>query len=375
MRLAACLIASSLLSLPSFAAQPQGELRLYLATAADYASGNRTAALREIQKWGPSRIGRATAALRREEKRLRSVAKYPDDIDFHTVEAAVLLHAEAGILFLQDGRVGWAKLHLDTSVELQQWSRRAVVEARNRAAIRQFAFKGAAADPRLELQESIEARDFYVAVASAALALGYAEVASPFAEQARNDAPRDPEVQLVLGCAASGLAVEKALQHHDSDAARARENAEKAFREALALDPGTHEARLRLGKLLLDEQRTIEAEPLLAEVDAKATDDRQRYLARLFRGRAAERGGRSEEAIRSYRRALEAWPDSQAARLALAHALEKSSGPGASRELVAATLDASLRADRSDPWFLYFIGPPGLAPAVFKRVWQRTLGR
>jgi len=360
--------------LPSVAVRPQNDLRLYLATAAHYASGNRAAALREIRQWWPSEIAGATAALRREEKRLRSVAKYPDDIDFHTVETAVLLHAEAGLLFLQDHDLRRATFHLDTSVELLQWSRRAVAERRNRAEMHRFAFKDRPADPALEIKESIEARDFYVALASAALALGYAEVAGPFASQAAFEAPRDSEVQLVLGCVASGLATEKALQHRDSDATRARESAEKAFRDAVALDPEMHEARLRLAKLLLDENRAIDAEPLLAEVDAKATDGRQRYLACLFLGRAAEHRGRSEEAIRSYRRALEAWPDSQAARLGLAHALEKSSGPGASRELVGALLDPSRRPPGlSDPWFLYPIGPPGLAQAAFERVWDRMV--
>jgi thioredoxin-like negative regulator of GroEL len=211
-----------------------------------------------------------------------------------------------------------------------------------------------------------------VALAAAALALGYAEAAGPFAERAREGAPRDPEVQLLLGCVASGIAEEKALQHEDSDGARARGEAEQAFREALALAPETHEARLRLGKLLLEEDRVTEAVTLLAEVDAQTTDGRQRYLARLFLGRAADRGGRPEDAIRSYRRALDAWPDSQAARLGLAHALEKSSGPGAARELVAAVLEASRRPGRpSDPWFLYPIGPPGLASATFRRVWER----
>jgi tetratricopeptide (TPR) repeat protein len=239
----------------------------------------------------------------------------------------------------------------------------------------QHLFKDRPADKELEIRESIDGRDFYVVLAAAALALGYAETAGPFAEKACREAPQDAEVHLVLGCVASALAAEKALQHHDSDAARAREDAEKAFRDALALDPATHEARLRLGKLLLDEHRTLEAEPLLAEIDAKATDARQRYLARLFLGRAAERSGRSEDAIRSYRRALTIWPDSQAARLALAHALEKSSGPGASRELVGTIFDPSRRRDGpSDPWFLYPIGPPGLAQAAFKRVWDRTLG-
>jgi tetratricopeptide (TPR) repeat protein len=367
---------------PSVVVPPQRDLQRYLATAAHYASaapsssGRRTAALREIRMWSPSGLARATAALRREEGKLRSVVNSPDEIDFHTVEAAVLLHVEAGLLFLQDHRLPPAKVHLDTAVELRQWAHRAVADRRNWTAMRRFAFKDRPVDPGLELQESIDGRDFYVALATAALALGYSEAASPFAEQARLEAPLDSEVQLVLGCVASALAVEKGLQHEAADAVRARETAEKAFRESLALAPGTHEAQLRLAKLLLDENGTLEAEPLLAEVDAKATDDRQRYLARLFLGRAAERRGASEEAIRFYRRARDAWPDSQAARLGLAHALEQSSGPSAARDLVGALLDPSRPRDGPpDPWFLYPIGPPGVAPATYERIRDRTLNR
>jgi tetratricopeptide (TPR) repeat protein len=361
--------------LPFVADRSQNDLRLYLATAARYGSGYRTTAVREIRQWWVPEIARATAALRQNEKHLRSEAKDADDIDFHTVEAAVLMHAQAGILFLQEQKLRPAKVHIDASSELLQWSRRAAADRRNWTTMRRHAFKDRPIDTSLEIKESINGRDFYVALASAALALGYAEAAGPFAAQAAFEAPRDSEVQLVLGCVASGLATEKAVQHRDSYAARARKDAEKAFRDALAVDPLTHEARLRLGKLLLDTNRATQAEPLLAEVDAKATDDRQRYLARLFLGRAAERGGRSEDAIRSYRRALEAWPGSQAARLGLAHALEKSSGPGASRELVGALLDTTARPDQPpDPWFLYPIGPPGLAQAAFNRVWDRPPG-
>jgi hypothetical protein len=36
-------------------------------------------------------------------------------------------------------------------------------------------------------------------------------------------------------------------------------------------------------------------------------------------------------------------------------------------------LDSSRGTDGpSDPWFLYPIGPPGLAQAAFNRVWDRT---
>ena len=59
-------------------------------------------------------------------------------------------------------------------------------------------------------------------------------------------------VSLLSGCVAASLAEEEALRHHDGEASRAREGAEKALRDALALDPGLREARLRLGKLLLD---------------------------------------------------------------------------------------------------------------------------
>ena len=353
--------------------RPQNDLRLYLATAAQYASGNRAGALREIRQWWLPEIARATAALRREELHLRSEAKDPDDIDFRTVEGAILMHAQAGILFLQDQKLRPAKVHLDASSEMLQWSRKAAAEARNWANMHRYAFKDRPAVPSVELRESINARDFYVALASAALALGYAEAATPFADQARLEAPLNPVVQLVAGCVASGLAVEKALQHRDADASRARLAAEVAFREAVTHDAAAYEARLRLGKLLLDQNRAVEAEPLLAEVEAKATDERLRYLARLFLGRSAEQRGRSEDAIRSYRGALEAWPTSQAARFGLAHALEKSSGPDASREIVGAMLDSSRATDGpSDPWFLYPIGPPGLAQAAFNRVWDRT---
>ena len=68
--------------------------------------------------------------------------------------------------------------------------------------------------------------------------------------------------------------------------------------------------------------------------------------ARLFLGRVADRRGRRAEAAASYRRALEAWPDSQAARLGLAQVVEASSGPAAARALVDATLAASRRHDR-----------------------------
>ena len=107
-----------------------------------------------------------------------------------------------------------------------------------------------------------------------------------------------------------------------------------------------------------------------------AADDRQRYLARLFLGRLAAARGHVDDAVGFYRRALEAWPDSQAARLALAQALEQSSGPSVAWPLVAGSLAASGRLDRTrDPWWAYLFGPPGQAQASLERLWNEALGR
>jgi tetratricopeptide (TPR) repeat protein len=215
-----------------------------------------------------------------------------------------------------------------------------------------------------------------VALAAAALAAGSPTTAHPFAETARRIAPLDPEVQLVYGCVAEGLAEEQILRQRESEAAAWREQAGRALLDALALDEGLLEARLRLGRLLVVQGRLIEAEAILEDVEAHARDDRLRYLARLFLGRLAERQGRHDEAARAYTRALEGWPDSQAARLALGRAVERSSGPTAALPLVAASLAASQRPDRSaDPWWLYRFGPPGLAKAALERVWTEALDR
>jgi tetratricopeptide (TPR) repeat protein len=366
------------------AVRPEHDLESYLALVARYGSGERLPALREIRTWVSADVDAALARLRHEEGRLRAIPVAMGDIDFRLVEAAVLLHAESGLLFLQaqaEVDAGW---HLRTSTSLFEWSHEAAKRLRERAS--------RPSKPRLEpispwnpaeppapallVQERIAPRDFYLALAATSLTFGYARTAQEFAGQACEAAPLDTVVHLIAGSAAANVAEEHALRHRRSDAARAREEAEKAFRDALAIDPGLQEARLRLGKLHLDEGRLVEAEPLLAEVDARGGDDRQRYLARLFLGRVAERRGRPEEAIRLYGRALEAWPDSQAARLGLALALERSSGPAIPPVIVGATLGASRRLDRaSDPWWVYSFGPPATAKEALDRLWDGVLGR
>jgi hypothetical protein len=357
-----------LAALQSPVAGPPHDLTGYLAVAARYGSADHSAALREIQEWRTAEIDAAVAALPKAEKRLRAVPVRTSDIGFRTVEAAVLMHAEAGLFALLAQSPVDADTHLRASLGLFEWSRDAAGRLLKRAS--------RSGEPALRVEPRIDRRDYSIALAAAALAMGFPCTARPFAEEAVRVAPLDAEVQLLSGCVNAGLAEDIALRYRASDGERLLEDARTAFRNALALDPGLREARLRLGKMRLDQGRSTEAEALLAEVDDRGADERQRYLARLFLGRVADRRGRRDEATRFYLLALQAWPDSQAARLALAQALERSSGPAAARPFVAASLAASARLARaSDPWWLYAFGPPGLAKAALDRVWDRALDR
>jgi tetratricopeptide (TPR) repeat protein len=356
--------------------RPQYDLANYLAVAAAYRSPNRALARREIRGWRMAEIEAALRALREEGDRLRAAPAQPGDIDFRTVEAAVLLHADVGLASLQAMSFADAEFHLDASVKLLEWSRHAAARVRSFGNLREYLDTRDDRPPThpRAIRDRIDLGDFYKVLAGTSLAVGFPLTARPFAEGAVRASPMDPAAHLIAGCVNASLAEELALRRRDSDAQRAREAAEKALRDALALDAGIQEARLRLGKLLLDVGRAVEAESLLAEVDERTDDDRQRYLARLFLGRVAERLGRPEEALRYYRHALEAWPDSQAARLALAHGLERSSGPAAPLVLVGATLGASRRLDRSDdPWWFFLFGPVELTRATLERVWARAL--
>jgi tetratricopeptide (TPR) repeat protein len=351
------------------AAAAERDLAAYLALATRYGSGQRIEALGELRTWGPSEFD---AAIQRRENRLRSRAALKDEIDFGNVESAVLLHAEAGLLALalrSDSGVDPDR-HLRASVTLYEWSRGAASRLQKRASLR-----GERPD-LLRFQERLAPRDYYATLAATSLAFGFPLTARPFAQEAVRSAPLDAEAHLISGCAAESLAETFALRQQDSDAERSRDDAGRDLRDALAIDPGLVEARLRLGHLLLRQRRAVEAESLLTAVDEGSADDRQRYLARLFLGRVADRRGRREEAAGWYRRAVETWPDSQAARLGLAQLLETSCGPAAAVELVGDTLAASRRQDRlADPWWDYPFGPPGLSRTLLERVWGQVIGR
>jgi tetratricopeptide (TPR) repeat protein len=371
---------------------PLYDLSVYLAAAAGYRTGDPERVLREVRRWAPADIVASIAALNGEAKRRRPVVLAADDvvvlpvpIDFDVVEAAALMHLHAGLLELQSFGPARAGSHLSAATRLVEWSHRVqqkrlelLAELKrprdstgeiDRARLQRL-------DSALSVELEIETRELYFALAAATLSLGFPEGALPFAEKAREAAPGDGDALLLEACARESLATEEELRTRTGRARRLRGEAEELFRETLAIDPARVEARLRLGHVLLTSGRPGEAVSLLRQAAEQARDSRQRYLALLFLGRASELQEDPNAAATSYRGAVEAWPESQAARLALARSLEASGGPAPARPLVMASLlDSRKPAREPDPWWSYPFGPDGVATAAIERLWQRVLGR
>jgi tetratricopeptide (TPR) repeat protein len=364
-------------------------LESYLRLAAAYGSADRASSVREIREWPAAVIRAALADVRGRKLRVSSTS--PDDVAIDTVEAAVLMHTEAGLLALREAKPDEAECHLKAAVSLFAWSRQEASRVRaQKQALLKVSKRGSTPDPaQYDVQPRITRALFSLALASGALAAGEPNTARAFAEDARRAAPFDPDVQLVFGAVAEGLGEVEWMRGNDAAASRWREEAARALAQAVSLAAGVVadpllaqpasrglEARLRLGRVALEKGWLPEARRCLEEAEAKTKDDRQRHLARLLLGRVAERQERTDEALAFYARALEAWPTSQATALAWAHCLERASGPAAARPLVARALDRTARSDSAaEPWRSYLFGPPGLAQAAFDRIRMDALGQ
>lgn len=130
--------------------------------------------------------------------------------------------------------------------------------------------------------------------------------------------------------------------------------AETLLQRAIAADPTLVPARLRLGRVVMRQQRWDEGLRLVQQALTETTDTALSYYANLFAGDAELALGNTDDAERSYERALSLFPDSQSARLGLAAAI---SAAGEREEAVTAILPTLTqspegRAD-DDPWWIY----------------------
>jgi tetratricopeptide (TPR) repeat protein len=130
--------------------------------------------------------------------------------------------------------------------------------------------------------------------------------------------------------------------------------AQAFFRQALKIDPGFTEARIRLGRVLELLGRTQEAATELRRAVAGVDDSRLRYCAELFLGQAEQALSRADAAREAFERAATLFPRAQSARLALSQLArqhgDRTGALGAIQQVLSLHGD---ELNRPDPWWSY----------------------
>ena len=145
--------------------------------------------------------------------------------------------------------------------------------------------------------------------------------------------------------------------------------AEGLLRRALVLEPAFLETRLRLARVLIEQGKHDEGRSLAEQVAAKATDPTMQYYALLFAGDALFSVGRTADAGKSYQRAIDLFPNAQAARLGLASALRAIGDTAQALDVLMPTI-AKPRSTREgdDPWWEYYDGDATQMEALFEEL-------
>jgi tetratricopeptide (TPR) repeat protein len=118
-------------------------------------------------------------------------------------------------------------------------------------------------------------------------------------------------------------AIQRQIRYRDAAFAQeAGPRASDAIQRALKHDPANGRAHFALGTSLLYTPRQFGGDPIVAaerfkRADELLSDPLERYLARLFAGRALQKAGRIDEARTAYLGALAVLPDGRQAEEAL----------------------------------------------------------
>ena len=146
---------------------------------------------------------------------------------------------------------------------------------------------------------------------------------------------------------------------------------ERYLEEAVVLDPGFFEARVRLarirGKLGHREEAARELRPLASGHAEPVV----RYFAALFLGEVEQALGRREAAIEAFRLAATLYPQAQSPHLALsALAIEYADRPAAVAELQQLLQLPAEASRRVDPWWTYHLGNGRHAEDLLADLWS-----
>ncbi len=328
----------------------------YRALVDEHRTTPRAEALDAVTRWSPDELRRTASAVAAEPGAPRERRW-----------AAVLLHTDAAIRADAQGAVDAARVQRALARELVAGGR----GGRDDADFERLWFH-AMGDLELErarVKEAVELFDAlverYPREAESHLALGRAHelglyllsliVRQSLAEQP--DLTSEGFDMFRYQRSRGGGPVATAEESH-------RRSALESYRAALRLEPALLEARLRLGRVLwLDGKLDEAVRELKAVADGPSADGRQ--LACLFLSRVEDERGRPEAALAHARAAVEARPQWQSGRLALADLLRRAGEPEQATRTALAALSPEGPAS-PDGWLRYNLGAHDRAALVLQ---------
>jgi tetratricopeptide (TPR) repeat protein len=303
----------------------------YLALLHRYASGDHEGAIVALGNWRSSDLDLNVQMLQRRAKSLATCATCRDMLDELPLRAAVMLHTD------RDRKEhppspGVEQARPCPGDQARRASQIAAVLA-TRPAGRDFA------------------RRFFLGMAQRSQWDFCLEAAVQWSRDGLERFPGDAELLLSQGAALE----ERGTFEHGPEYQRRSyfENAERALSAAAAAGPALLEPVVRLGHVQFRLDKNAAALETLERAVARGGDATLLYLAHIFLGQARERAGRSEGAIEQYRLALVLDPESQAAAIALSHALLARGNAAEGASVLQTALSFAGRRARRDPHWDY----------------------
>ena len=184
---------------------------------------------------------------------------------------------------------------------------------------------------------------------------GYVAAAKECIESAPASVREDPEMKLAEG------ALSEVPCSRSKDGLVKCADAERSYRAALTAAPEMSEARLRLGKVLIEQGRTSDALTLLEPLNL-VEETRTRHLARMFSALAHDRAGTLSQAQHFYELA-EHDGATASSTIGLASLAYRAGDRAKARALLSRN-----KADASDPWLSYSKGIAWNAAAYLARL-------
>lgn len=177
-----------------------------------------------------------------------------------------------------------------------------------------------------------------------------------------HEALASPSVQSFVEATTRSASMTLSVQSADRELAEAQ----RFFSQAVDLDPGLAEARVRLGRVMALRGRSADAIAHLRQATLAEAEPLISFYAFLFLGSALETRRDYSESRDAYARAAALFPDAQSANLALAQLAWRFGDRRETTKRLEAALDSA--DGRSDPWRTYHLAQGRDAERMLRQV-------